>query len=252
MTDRFNPPKGLITIGQAARILGVAVPTLRSWVLAGEISPAMVSPGGHRYFDETVINDMRSDVFAKAERWAGGSFPEEPIDDYYCRYKPDFQRRVEIMSQHLSELPDLASSAPMLVAAIAEIGSNSFDHNLGNWPDIPGLFFAVDYTRRKIALADRGRGVLETLRAVRPDLANHVDALRVALTEIISGRAPEPRGNGLKFVRDIVQDDLPAEIPVTITIRSGDAEAVIQHGSTTVETHRTYHPWRGTIALIQF
>jgi excisionase family DNA binding protein len=252
MTDRFHPPDGLITIGQAAALLGVAVPTLRHWVMNGKIAPTIVSPGGHRYFDEASIAEIRSDVFAKAERWAGSSFAQEPDEAYLCRYKADFQHRVEEVSQRLSSIPDLAAAAPMLVSAVAEIGSNSFDHNLGNWPDIPGIFFAVDYAKRRMAIADRGRGILQTLRAVRPELVTHVDALHMALTEIISGRAPEPRGNGLKFVRSVVQDYLPADLNVTVTIRSGDAEAIIRHGNIGLETHRTKHPLRGTIALIQF
>jgi excisionase family DNA binding protein len=252
MADRFHSPGGLITIGQAAALLGVSVPTLRNWVAEGKISTAMVSPGGHRYFDRVTIENLRSDIFGKAERWAGSSFAEEPPGDYYCRYKADFQRQVELLSQRLDTVPELASAAPLLVAMVAEIGNNSFDHNLGNWPDIAGLFFAVDYGGRKIALADRGRGILQTLRAVRPDLDNHVDALRVGLTEIISGRAPEPRGNGLKFVRAVVQESLPEALAVTANIRSGDAEAIIRHGRTALDVHKTDLPLRGAIALIKY
>ena len=53
-------------------------------------------------------------------------------------------------------------------------------------------------------MADRGQGILNSLRRVRPDLQNDVDALRVAFTEQVSGRAPEKRGNGLKFVSEAV------------------------------------------------
>ena len=49
---------------------------------------------------------------------------------------------------------------------------------------------------------DRGRGILTSLKAVRPGLHTDSEALRVALTERVSGRAPEKRGNGLKFAVD--------------------------------------------------
>jgi len=52
---------------------------------------------------------------------------------------------------------------------------------------------------RKVVLADRGQGVLTTLKRVRRELTNSSEAIRVAFTETISGRYPETRGNGLKF-----------------------------------------------------
>ena len=57
--------------------------------------------------------------------------------------------------------------------------------------------------KRYIVLADRGLGILETLKQVRPTLKTHIEAVNVAFTEILSGRAPEKRGNGLKFVREV-------------------------------------------------
>jgi len=57
---------------------------------------------------------------------------------------------------------------------------------------------------RKVVLADRGQGILTTLKRVRPWLVNSNEAIRVAFTEMVSGRYPETRGNGLKFVRSII------------------------------------------------
>lgn len=45
--------------------------------------------------------------------------------------------------------------------------------------------------KRYIVLADRGLGILETLKQVRPTLKTHIEAVNVAFTEILSGRAPE-------------------------------------------------------------
>jgi hypothetical protein len=58
----------------------------------------------------------------------------------------------------------------LLTSVAGEIGNNSYDHNLGQWPDIPGIFFAYDLNKKQIALADRGVGILETLRKVKPEL----------------------------------------------------------------------------------
>lgn len=96
--------------------------------------------------------------------------------------------------------------AYMLTAVAGEIGNNSFDHNLGQWRDLPGILFLHGAIEKgyEVVLADRGQGVLNSLRRVRPELKNDAEALRVAFTEQISGRAPEKRGNGLKFVSEAV------------------------------------------------
>ncbi|MBU2523597.1 hypothetical protein KKG71_00165, partial [Patescibacteria group bacterium] len=45
--------------------------------------------------------------------------------------------------------------------------------------------------KKEIVLADRGLGILETLRQVLPELASHTEAVEVAFTQFVSGRAPE-------------------------------------------------------------
>lgn len=42
---------GLVTTGEAARLLGISQPTLNRAVRAGRLRPALVTPGGHRRFD---------------------------------------------------------------------------------------------------------------------------------------------------------------------------------------------------------
>ena len=69
-----------------------------------------------------------------------------------------------------------------------------------------------------IVLADRGVGVLATLRRIRPKLETDGEALQVAFTEFITGRAPEHRGNGLKYVKDAL-----AKSGASLTFQSGDA-----------------------------
>lgn len=109
-----------------------------------------------------------------------------------------------MMKEGISE-----TTAFLLHAILSEIGGNSFDHNIGQWRDIPGAFFghATEEKELIVALADRGQGIRTTLQRVRPSMRSDEEALRVAFLERISGRAPERRGNGLKFVRQTIMED---------------------------------------------
>ena len=127
--------------------------------------------------------------------------------NYYCQTRDIFQARLEKMTIMLSKNEKLNQSKALLSAIAGGIGNNSFDHNLGNWPDVMGIFFGYEILGDKciIVLADRGLGILKTLQRVKPALNNHKDALNVAFTQTISSRYPERRGNGLKFVKDSVK-----------------------------------------------
>lgn len=126
-------------------------------------------------------------------------------------------------------------------------GDNSFAHNLGKWPDVQGIFLGYDFHKRVIVLADRGLGVLETLRRVRPELSSHVAAVEVAFTEFVSGRAPEKRGNGLKSVREVV-----ATQPIDLLFMSGDAEVRMQDQEKEFRVTRGTNMIRGCLVKIEF
>ncbi|OGJ52841.1 hypothetical protein A2483_05010 [Candidatus Peregrinibacteria bacterium RIFOXYC2_FULL_33_13] len=49
-----------------------------------------------------------------------------------------------------------------------------------------------------------------------PELKNDQEALQIAFTRYISARAPEDRGNGLKFVKDIILSN-----PIKLLFYSG-------------------------------
>jgi sensor histidine kinase regulating citrate/malate metabolism len=99
----------------------------------------------------------------------------------------------------------LEAKDSLLTAIVGEIGNNSYDHNLGNWKDVVGIVFAYDFSNKTIILADRGQGIKETLSKVKNDIKTDEQAMNIALNEIISGRASEQRGNGLKFVSKVVK-----------------------------------------------
>ncbi|MDZ4221730.1 MAG: hypothetical protein U1C18_02550, partial [Patescibacteria group bacterium] len=110
------------------------------------------------------------------------------------------------MAADLQQTGKFSEDLVSLVTLVAsEIGDNSFAHNMGNWPDLPGIFYAYDLNKKIIIIADRGRGVKTTLKQVRPSIDSDTEALTVAFTEILSGRNPEKRGNGLKVVRKALE-----------------------------------------------
>lgn len=125
--------------------------------------------------------------------------------DFYCATRDVYDARFGRMIRELFEKRE--NDASIFSAVVGEIANNSFDHNVGNWKDVPGIFFGYSFSEDKIEiiLADRGRGIFNTLKRVKPEIKNDQEALMTAFTERISGRAPEKRGNGLKFVKENVQ-----------------------------------------------
>ena len=118
----------------------------------------------------------------------------------------------DVVAARLPRLKDLCqhglspSLLPLVIATVGEVANNSFDHNLGQWHDVPGCWCETQVTGRQlwICIADRGQGIRNSLAHVLPDLLNDQAALEAAFSQQISGRAPELRGNGLKFVKDIM------------------------------------------------
>lgn len=238
---------GKVRIGEAAKILNVSVQTLRNWEKSGKLR-AERSEGKHRYYALRDLNSFALDLQMLGLAWATSAMPPALPSEYYCERPDRFTSRVAKMgielqkTGHLSE--DLAS---LLTLVAAEIGDNSFAHNVGNWPDVPGIFYAYDIAKRVIVLADRGRGVKATLQQVRPNLTTDVDALRVAFTEIVSGRNPEKRGNGLKVVRNVVESK-----EIGLLFRSGIGLVNIPTGPGLMHIKMADGNVRGTYVVILF
>ena len=235
----------LIPIRKAAEMLGVSIDTLRRWDTKGTL-PAIKTPGKHRYYSPEQIALYQRDLFTSAKQWA--TVMEEPLPDATCSCENNlvFQTRlIRMESEFLHAFPDL-DWVSLIIPAVGEMGNNSFDHNLGNWRDTPGIWYGYDTRKRQIVLADRGQGVLATLRRVRPTLATDTDALHTAFTEVLSGRAPEARGNGLKLVKLIVD-----RYPLSVDFYSGNAHAIMKHGQPLKITH-SHLDFQGTLARITF
>lgn len=205
-----------IYIGKAAKLLGVTPRTLRGWDQSGKL-PAHRDGSTHRCYTLEQLAPYLVSIDAIGWLWATRAQAPVVSDDYYCERSDRFTSRVAKLGAILATDPQANTLASLLTLIVGEIGDNSFAHNVG-WPDTPGVFFAYNLEKRMIVLADRGQGVLATLRRVRPALTDHRAALKVAFTEIISGREPEKRGNGLKVVRRVTQEN-----PIALFYQSGNA-----------------------------
>ena len=238
----------LLSIGETAKLLGVSIQTLRRWDAQKILKSFRVTARGKRFYKQQDVKVFLNDLPEIGWRWVSQSTPLEPVKEFYCRTKDIFapEGRILKLKNDLQKVDHLGMDLYLLTSIVGEIGDNSYAHNLGNWPDIPGIFFAYDLNKRVIVLADRGRGILETLKPVRPKLASHTEALKVAFTEIISGRFPERRGNGLKSV---VQNILVSD--VKLTFRTGDAELDLQKGDVelNITECETFH---GCFAVLKF
>lgn len=241
----LNNDEKLLTIGQAAEYLGVSLNTLRRWDESGKLIAIRKDGGVHRYYREKDLEIFASDLFRFAFEWIrdGVEFP----GTFYCSTSSIFNARLQKMEMELMRKPGFEKLYSLIVLIAGEIGDNSFAHNLGKWPDKAGIFFGYDLSKRVIVLADRGLGILETLRQVRPELSNHVSAMEVAFTEFVTGRAPEKRGNGLKTVRKVVM-----ERPIDLFFASGDAEVRLQGTHKVFKVTRGEYVLRGCLAKIEF
>ncbi len=239
----------LIPIREASEILGVSIGTLRRWDESGKLRAIRKSPDGNRYYRPIDVEIFPSDLFNLALEWASAkSVSDSPIPNkLFCQDSSMFEARLIKLGSSLQLISGLDQIFSLIVSAAGEIGNNSFDHNLGKWPDVTGVFFGYNIEKREIVLADRGLGILNTLKYAVPDLETHQEALNIAFTQFISGRAPENRGNGLKYVHKIV-----VENPISLVFVSGDAELKISREDSEINVQLTNTPLRGCIALIKF
>lgn len=189
---------------------------------------------------------MENNLEKLAWEWIASS-PEiaQTESEYYCSTRDVFQARIDRMVANLLKDKTISEEDAYIASAISgEIGNNSFDHNLGKWPDVAGIFFGYDLSEKlEIILADRGQGILATLKKVKPELKNDSAALKTAFTERLSGRAPERRGNGLKFVKENIESQ-----KMHLTFISGNAKAELNDK---MEIKGTEPAIKGCLAILK-
>ncbi|OGI29493.1 MAG: hypothetical protein A2288_01610 [Candidatus Moranbacteria bacterium RIFOXYA12_FULL_44_15] len=186
------------------------------------------------------------DLEKLAYQWITAAPREVDVNsEYYCQTRDVYQARYDKMLRELFKMDDIKGDPYVISAVAGEIGNNSFDHNIGNWRDVPGIFFGYNFSDDSFAIviADRGQGIWGTLKKVKPGLADDKEALKVAFTERISGRAPESRGNGLKFVRENIESG-----KMHLTFLSGKAKAELNDEMVIEENDEEI---RGCLAIIK-
>lgn len=188
---------------------------------------------------------MNNNIIKLANEWMLAK--ENRIDlnsEYYCQTRDVFIARHSSMTNNFLRMKINENIAYVISAIAGEIGNNSFDHNVANWPNVMGIFFAYKINNGiTIILADRGRGVQATLKRVKPEIKNDVDALTVAFTERISGRAPEKRGNGLKYVRNNI-----SKAKMHLEFFSGNAKTIANNNFIVEPSTENYN---GCLAIIK-
>jgi hypothetical protein len=236
-----------IRIGEAAKILGVSVQTLRNWEKSNKLLPER-SIGKQRYYSKETLDKFALDIKKLGLAWATSQIPPELPSEYYCERPDRFTSRLAKMGGELERTLGISEELASLVTLVAgEIGDNSFAHNIGSWPNVVGIFYAYDIPKRVIVLADRGRGVKKTLQQVLPNLSTDIEALRVAFTEIVSGRSPEKRGNGLKVVRRVIESG-----KIGLIFQSGVGVVRVPLGSEKMKIATSETNTPGVYAVITF
>lgn len=145
----------------------------------------------------------------------------EPPPAVYCPTRDVSEARVARVHVVAGPAGFSNQRAALLAAVAGELTANCFDHNLGVWRDVSGCWFSCEFTPdgATVTVADRGQGFLGSLRRVRPALSSHREAVLLAFTAHVSGRAPEKRGLGLSFVLASLQQMSPARF----LLRTGTA-----------------------------
>lgn len=192
------------------------------------------------------INAMgeQSTTVVKMLNWAASGGSQFAASATLSLTRDVFQARTDHLVNELKHIVN-DNVAYLLTAVAGEIGNNSFDHNLGRWKDISGVYFCIDEKKREIVLADRGQGIFATIKRVKSTVSNEQEAVRVAFTEVISGRAPEKRGNGLKFVKKVIEEN-----QLYLELYTGSTKARISSRAFEIVPSGVIIP--GTAAYIKF
>jgi predicted DNA-binding transcriptional regulator len=143
--------------------------------------------------------------FEGAFGWINTGLETQEMRSFVCETRDVFSGRLARLKEY--QMNGLSrQDLGLMVAIVGEIGNNSFDHNLGQWTDVPGCWFQSQLTGKQIwiVIADRGQGIYQSLLRVDSQIQSHQAAVEMAFEKKISGRKPERRGNGLKFVKSVI------------------------------------------------
>ncbi len=91
----------IISIGQAAKLLGVHVQTLRNWEKSGKLKPDSISPGGTRRYNSDTIMRISGKELPQIER-------DDRVTIAYARVssqdqKEDLKRQAQVLELYCAE-----------------------------------------------------------------------------------------------------------------------------------------------------
>ena len=162
-----------------------------------------------------------------AHLWHSADAPPQTADERHFATPLALESGLEPLARRVAEgLPK--SELGDLLAVIAHLAGNSFDHNAGAWHGAPGCWIEAQRAGKRLWLcvADRGQGVLRSLRRAHPEIKDEQDALVAAFDRPISGSGRP--GNGLKKVRWIVGN---GERGIACRSGRGVVEGLVDYGS---------------------
>jgi hypothetical protein len=138
-----------------------------------------------------------------------------PDASSFCKTRDVAKARIEKFKSRLDKSKLSVADSALITALLGELANNAFDHNLGQWHGETGCFLALTEQPSKpllIGVADRGQGIRSSLKYVVKEKLTDQVALNIAFNQVLSGRKPEKRGNGLKFVKSIILNNKNASI----------------------------------------
>ncbi len=89
--------------------------------------------------------ESNNKIIKEVYNWVKAEKITSTDSSVYCPTRDIFIARLEKLQNNLS---------PLLIAVIGEIGNNSYDHNLGSWRDVLGIYFAYDLGQKIVVLAE--------------------------------------------------------------------------------------------------
>jgi hypothetical protein len=150
--------------------------------------------------------------FSDVQNWFNLGVETEFIAQNLSSTRADFNGRLSsyegVLRQSLAD-----DCLYLFISSIGEVGNNCFDHNLGFWQNKPGCLFLRD--PKYCVVADRGQGIKSSIEKIVK--LNGRNSIEYVYNHIVSGRAPEKRGNGLKHVRRSL-----ASCAISLSVYSGN------------------------------
>ena len=130
----------LLTITEAAKILGISVDTLRRWDKSGKLVAIRKEGGVHRYYRQHDLDLFTSDLIKLAHDWTTED-GFELLSMFYCANSAVFQTRLIKMQDMLVRSGLSENLLPLIVAIAGESGASKT-----TLAEIISLFYGPDQT----------------------------------------------------------------------------------------------------------